>query len=102
MAALADESFDRFDPTTFAARLLAGGDRGALAPAPDHAVASPAPRQAHRPAGHDERVARDRLGIGDPGANAAPPHGPRRVVLVCDVSRSMQPYATIYLHLMRA
>ncbi|MFY9918968.1 MAG: VWA domain-containing protein [Mycobacterium sp.] len=27
---------------------------------------------------------------------------PRRVVLVCDVSRSMQPYAAIYLHLMRA
>jgi uncharacterized protein with von Willebrand factor type A (vWA) domain len=27
---------------------------------------------------------------------------PRRVVLICDVSRSMQPYATIYLHLMRA
>jgi uncharacterized protein with von Willebrand factor type A (vWA) domain len=26
----------------------------------------------------------------------------RRVVLVCDVSRSMQPYVTIYLHLMRA
>jgi uncharacterized protein len=26
----------------------------------------------------------------------------RRVVLLCDVSRSMQPYATIYLHLMRA
>ncbi len=26
----------------------------------------------------------------------------RRVVLICDVSRSMQPYATIYLHLMRA
>jgi uncharacterized protein with von Willebrand factor type A (vWA) domain len=26
----------------------------------------------------------------------------RRVVLVCDVSRSMQAYATIYLHLMRA
>ena len=25
-----------------------------------------------------------------------------RVVLVCDVSRSMQPYATVYLHLMRA
>jgi uncharacterized protein with von Willebrand factor type A (vWA) domain len=29
-------------------------------------------------------------------------HRPRRVVLVCDVSRSMRPYATIYLHLMRA
>lgn len=27
---------------------------------------------------------------------------PRRVVLVCDVSGSMRPYATIYLHLMRA
>ncbi|HYJ56690.1 MAG TPA: VWA domain-containing protein [Mycobacterium sp.] len=27
---------------------------------------------------------------------------PRRLVLVCDVSRSMQPYATVYLHLMRA
>ncbi|MBO0866258.1 MAG: VWA domain-containing protein, partial [Mycobacterium sp.] len=26
----------------------------------------------------------------------------RRVVLVCDVSRSMQPYVTIYLHLLRA
>lgn len=27
---------------------------------------------------------------------------PRRVVLLCDVSRSMQPYVGIYLHLMRA
>lgn len=27
---------------------------------------------------------------------------PRRVVLLCDVSRSMRPYATIYTHLMRA
>ena len=27
---------------------------------------------------------------------------PRRVVMLCDVSRSMQPYAAIYLHLMRA
>jgi uncharacterized protein with von Willebrand factor type A (vWA) domain len=26
----------------------------------------------------------------------------RRIVFLCDVSRSMQPYATIYLHLMRA
>ena len=29
-------------------------------------------------------------------------HRPRRIVLVCDVSRSMQPYAAMYLHLMRA
>ena len=58
-------------------------------------------RQANRRAGVDEasratgwevvRLARTRSR--DP---------PRRVVLVCDVSRSMQPYATIYLHLMRA
>ncbi|MBX7431873.1 VWA domain-containing protein [Mycobacterium sp. Y57] len=27
---------------------------------------------------------------------------PRRIVLLCDVSRSMQPYVAIYLHLMRA
>src|SRR5690606_13655769 len=26
----------------------------------------------------------------------------RRLVLVCDVSRSMQPYTSMYLHLMRA
>ena len=35
-------------------------------------------------------------------ARTAPVTHPRRVVLMCDVSRSMQPYATIYLHLMRA
>ncbi|MGY4101192.1 vWA domain-containing protein [Nocardia sp. R16R-3T] len=27
---------------------------------------------------------------------------PRRIVMICDVSRSMQPYSAIYLHLMRA
>lgn len=31
-----------------------------------------------------------------------PARRPRRVVLLCDVSRSMQPQATAYLHLMRA
>jgi uncharacterized protein len=31
-----------------------------------------------------------------------PRRRPRRVVLACDVSRSMQPYAAVYLHLMRA
>jgi uncharacterized protein with von Willebrand factor type A (vWA) domain len=35
-------------------------------------------------------------------ARTRPRRRTRRVVLVCDVSRSMQPYATIYLHLMRA
>ncbi|WP_039805106.1 vWA domain-containing protein [Nocardia araoensis] len=31
-----------------------------------------------------------------------PRRRPRRIVMVCDVSRSMQPYSTLYLHLMRA
>ncbi|MGY4710872.1 vWA domain-containing protein [Mycolicibacterium sp. CBM1] len=31
-----------------------------------------------------------------------PRRRPRPLVLVCDVSRSMQPYAAVYLHLMRA
>lgn len=35
-------------------------------------------------------------------ARTRPRRRPRRVVLACDVSRSMQPYAAIYLHLMRA
>lgn len=35
-------------------------------------------------------------------ARTRPRRQRRRVVLVCDISRSMQPYAAIYLHLMRA
>ncbi len=35
-------------------------------------------------------------------ARTRPRRQRRRVVLVCDISRSMQPYATVYLHLMRA
>jgi len=35
-------------------------------------------------------------------ARTRPRRRPRRVVLICDVSRSMQPYAAMYLHLMRA
>ncbi len=35
-------------------------------------------------------------------ARTRPRRRPRRVLLACDVSRSMQPYATVYLHLMRA
>ncbi|MFY2859561.1 vWA domain-containing protein [Mycobacterium sp. THU-M104] len=35
-------------------------------------------------------------------ARTRPRRRPRRVVLVCDVSQSMRPYAAMYLHLMRA
>jgi uncharacterized protein len=33
---------------------------------------------------------------------SAPRHRPRRVVMLCDVSQSMQAYASAYVHLMRA
>ncbi|MFC9514647.1 VWA domain-containing protein [Nocardiaceae bacterium NPDC056970] len=48
-------------------------------------------RRAHRTGFEPIRVARDR-----------PRSRPRRIVLVCDVSRSMRGYADAYLHLMRA
>lgn len=35
-------------------------------------------------------------------AKTRPRRRPRRLVLVCDVSRSMQPYVAVYLHMMRA
>lgn len=35
-------------------------------------------------------------------ARSLPRQRPRSLVLICDVSRSMQPYASVYLHLMRA
>lgn len=34
--------------------------------------------------------------------HSAPRYVPRRIVMICDVSQSMQAYATTYLHLMRA
>jgi uncharacterized protein len=102
IAALVDEPFDRFDPEDL--RLLgiwleasvqrwprrrslrfepsAGGKRIDLR----------ATMNASRATGWESvRLARTR-----------PRRRPRRVVLVCDVSRSMQPYAAVYLHLMRA
>lgn len=49
-------------------------------------------------------LARSRRTGGVPMAlvRARPTRRPRRLVVVCDVSQSMQPYVTAYLHLMRA
>src|SRR5262245_33729165 len=51
-----------------------------------------------------ETVARSRRSGWEPFdlARSRPVRKPRRVVMLCDVSQSMQAYATTYLHLMRA
>lgn len=102
IAALADEPFDQFDPEDL--RLLGSWLEGAV------------PRWPRRrslrlePSAHGKRIdlratmnASRRTGWEQVLlARTRPRRRPRRVVLVCDVSRSMQPYAAIYLHLMRA
>jgi uncharacterized protein len=102
IAALADEPFDQFDPDDL--RLLGSWLEGAV------------PRWPRRrslrlePSPHGKRIdlratinASRRTGWEQVLlARTRPRQRPRRVVLVCDVSRSMQPYAAIYLHLMRA
>jgi uncharacterized protein with von Willebrand factor type A (vWA) domain len=102
IASLADESFDQFDPKDL--RLLGSWLEESLQSWPRRRSlrfeSSPhgkridlrATMNASRRTGWEPvKLARTR-----------PRRRPRRVVLVCDVSRSMQPYAAIYLHLMRA
>ena len=102
IVARADEPFERFDPEDL--RLLGAWLEQALAGWPrrrsmrrelnPHGKRIDLRRtmNASRATGWESmRLARTRLR-----------RRTRRVVLVCDVSGSMQPYATIYLHLMRA
>jgi uncharacterized protein with von Willebrand factor type A (vWA) domain len=102
IAALADEPFDRFDPDDL--RLLGSWLEATVARWPRRRSlrfeTSPhgkridlrATMNASRSTGWESVIL----------ARTRPRRRPRRVVLVCDVSRSMQPYAAIYLHLMRA
>jgi uncharacterized protein len=102
IAALADEPFDRFDPDDL--RLLGTWLEASVARWPR--------RRSLRfePSGHGNRIdLRATMNASRTTgwesvrlARIRPRRRPRRVVLVCDVSRSMQPYAAIYLHLMRA
>jgi uncharacterized protein len=102
IATLADEPFDRFDPEDL--RLLGSWLETAVQRWPR--------RRSLRsePSPHGKRIdlratmnASRRTGWEQVTlARTRPRRRPRRVVLVCDVSRSMQPYAAIYLHLMRA
>ena len=102
IATLADEPFDRFDPEDL--RRLGSWLEATVARWPwrrslrfersasGKRIDLRASMNASRATGWESlQLARTR-----------PRRRPRRVVLVCDVSRSMQPYAAIYLHLMRA
>jgi len=102
IAALADEPFDQFDPDDL--RLLGTWLEDSVRHWPKRRSlrfeSSPHGKRidlrktmnASRSTGWEAVVL----------ARTRPRRRPRRVVLVCDVSRSMQPYAAIYLHLMRA
>ncbi len=102
IAALADEPFDQFDPDDL--RLLGSWLENSVQRWPRRrslrGESSPhgkridlrATMNASRSTGWETVLL----------ARTRPRRRPRRVVLVCDVSRSMQPYAAIYLHLMRA
>ncbi|MGZ4564150.1 MAG: vWA domain-containing protein [Mycobacterium sp.] len=102
IAALADEPFDRFDAQDL--RLLGTWLEATVArwprrrslrfePSPGgKRIDLRATMNASRATGWESMVL----------ARTRPRRRPRRIVLVCDVSRSMQPYAAVYLHLMRA
>jgi hypothetical protein len=101
IAALADEPFDQFDPDDL--RLLGSWLEGSVERWPRRRSLRFEPSQ------HGKRIdlratmrASRRTGWESMILERTRPRRrPRRVVLVCDVSRSMQPYAAIYLHLMR-
>ena len=102
IAALADEPFDRFDPQDL--RLLGSWLEASVARWPRRRsmrlersaggkrIDLRATMNASRATGWESVIL----------ARTRPRRRPRRVVLACDVSRSMQPYAAVYLHLMRA
>ncbi|WP_374023174.1 VWA domain-containing protein [Mycobacterium sp. HNNTM2301] len=102
IAALADEPFDRFDTQDL--RLLGGWLEATVARWPRRRSR----RFERSPAGKRIDLRATMNASRNTGweamalARTRPRRRPRRVVLVCDVSRSMRPYATVYLHLMRA
>lgn len=102
IAALADESFDQFDPKDL--RLLGSWLEASVQRWPSRRSlrfeSSPHGKRIDLRAtmNASRRTGWESVTL----ARTRPRRRPRRVVLVCDVSRSMQPYAAIYLHLMRA
>ncbi|WP_135452080.1 VWA domain-containing protein [Mycobacterium sp. DL99] len=102
MAARADEPFDRFD--TDELRRIGAWLESTEARWPHRRTL----RRRRHPAGRRvdlrETIRASRTTGWEPlrVARTLARLRPRRVVLVCDVSGSMQPYAAVYLHLMRA
>jgi len=99
---LADTPFDQLNPAELA--LLGAWFETALADWPTRRTR----RTTAHPAGHTvalrPTLARARQTGWEPIelVRTRPTRKRRRVVMLCDVSQSMQPYATAYLHLMRA
>jgi uncharacterized protein with von Willebrand factor type A (vWA) domain len=99
---LADTPFDELDPAQL--NLLSGWLESALLDWPTRRTR----RQARHHAGHNTALratlARARRTGWEPMelVQTRSVHKRRRVVMLCDVSQSMQSYSTAYLHLMRA
>ncbi|WP_454561155.1 vWA domain-containing protein [Mycobacterium haemophilum] len=102
IAARADEPFDRFDPEDL--RLLGSWLEGSVQRWPRRRSlrSEPSPHGKRIDLRATMNASRVTGWEAVTLARTRPRRQPRRVVLVCDVSRSMQPYAAIYLHLMRA
>lgn len=99
---VADAPFESLDPGQLA--LLDGWLADALRRWPSRRSRRTAPHRHGRRVGLRPTVARARRTGFEPVelVRTRPVPRPRRIVLLCDVSRSMQPYAAAYLHLMRA
>ncbi len=102
IAARADEPFDQFDPEDL--RLLGSWLEASVAQWPRRRSLRLEPSRHGKAIDLRRTMTASRMTGWEPVILACTRRRRRhrRVVLVCDVSRSMQPYATIYLHLMRA
>jgi hypothetical protein len=99
---LADIPFDEFDPAQLA--LLSGWLESALADWPTRRTRRQSAHHAGRRTALRPTLARARRTGWEPIelVRTRPVRRHRRVVMLCDVSQSMQSYTAAYLHLMRA
>jgi uncharacterized protein with von Willebrand factor type A (vWA) domain len=102
LAGLADTPFERLDPAEL--ELLGAWFAAALARWPTRRSRRLRPHPAGAVIALRETLARARRTAFEPVelVRARPVRRRRRVLLLCDVSQSMQPFATAYLQLMRA
>ena len=102
IVARAEESFDGFDEADL--RTIGRWLEHSLARWPTRRTMRPEFRRHGRRVDLRATIRRSRTTGWEPLrlVRTKPGRQRRRIVLVCDISRSMQPYAGIYLHLMRA